>query len=84
MTQVGGRQWQSPELEAVFANATAHLVTAYEAIDDLSRKSSVRLTSPTFVEACPSLCGTFIVPDDFSHGPWPSSTERQACTDMAS
>jgi hypothetical protein len=69
-TLVGSQQWQSPQTDALLADATAHLVEAYEAIDELSRTSSLLTGSPTFLTASRCLCVTLAAMDEFSESAW--------------
>ena len=69
-TQVAIQQWQSPQTDTLLADATAHLVEAYEAIDELSRTSFLLSDSPTFLGACRCLCATLAAFDEFSESVW--------------
>ena len=69
-TRVGIQQRQSSHADALLADATAHLVEAYEAIDEFSRTSSLLSDSPTFLGACRCLCATLAAFDEFSQFLW--------------
>ena len=68
--RVGGQEGQSPQTDLLLADATAHLVEAYEAIDELSQASSLLSGSPAFLGACRCLCATVAAFDQFSQMIW--------------
>jgi hypothetical protein len=70
MIQGDNVQWQSPQTDELLADATAHLVEAYQAIDELLRKSSLLSKSPTFMSACQGICATLLAMDEFSQLIW--------------
>jgi hypothetical protein len=80
-TLIGGQQWQSPQTDALLADATAHLVQAYEAIDELLGKSSLLSKSPTFISACRGLCATLVAMDEFSQLIWVE--EKAPCVERS-
>ena len=56
--------------DSLLAEATAHLVRAYQAVDELSRFSRLPSISPTFVDACRTLCATLVSLDEVSQLIW--------------
>ena len=54
----------------LLAEATAHLLWAYEAIDQFSQRSSMPWSSSTFVSTCRLLCATLAAIDQFSESVW--------------
>lgn len=64
------QDWRMSDQDALLADATAHLIEAYEAFDELSRKSSLPSTSPTFTNACRMLCATLVAMDEISQLVW--------------
>jgi hypothetical protein len=68
--ETAGQPVQSPQMDSLLADATAYLVEAYEAIDELSRTSSVLSGSPAFLGACRCLCATVVAFDEFSQLIW--------------
>jgi hypothetical protein len=71
--RAGIQQWQSSQADTLLADATAHLVEAYEAIDELSRTSFLLSDSRTFLGACRCLCATLAAFDEFSQSVWADS-----------
>jgi hypothetical protein len=66
---VGDMGCQPPKTDSLLAEATAHLVLAYDAIDQFSEKSPMPW-SPTFVSTCRLLCATLVAIDEFSEPVW--------------
>jgi hypothetical protein len=60
----------SCQQDALLADATAHLLSAYKAIDEFSQTATEPWTSRAFVSACQSLCATLIAIDEFSESTW--------------
>jgi hypothetical protein len=56
--------------DVLLADATAHLLSAYQAIDEFSRTTTEPWSSRAFVSACQSLCATLIAIDEFSESTW--------------
>ena len=74
------QDWRMSDQDALLADATAHLIEAYEVIDELSQKSSLPSMSPTLTNACRMLCATLLAIDEFSQLVWvedcPNGTVR--------
>jgi hypothetical protein len=66
----GGREMPAVQTDSLLAEATAHLVWAYEAIDQLSQANSMPWSSSTFVSTCRLLCATLAAMDQFSESIW--------------
>ena len=58
------------ERDALLADATAHLLSAYKAFDEFSQATIEPWSSSAFVSACQSLCATLIAIDEFSESTW--------------
>ena len=56
--------------DELLAEAVAHLVGAYEAIDEISRRRALPSTSPAFMSASRMLCATLVAIDEFSQLIW--------------
>ena len=61
---------QSTHTDWLLADAIAHLLLAYEAIDVFSQDSTKSWNSPTFVSTCRLLCATLAAIDEFSESMW--------------
>ena len=61
---------QPTHTDSLLAEATAHLVGAYEAIDQFSLNSTKPWSSPTFLSTCRLLCATLAAIDEFSESMW--------------
>ena len=66
----GGHEMPAAQTDSLLAEATAHLVLAYDAIDQFSEKSSMPWRSPAFVSTCRLLCATLVAIDEFSESVW--------------
>lgn len=66
----GGHEVPAARTDSLLAEATAHLVLAYDAIDEFSGRSSMPWSSPTFVSTCRLLCATLVAIDEFSESLW--------------
>lgn len=66
----GGREVPAAQTDSLLAEATAHLVWAYEAVDQFSQRRSMSWSSPTFVSTCRLLCATLAAIDEFSESMW--------------
>ena len=66
----GGHEVPAAQTDSLLAEATAHLVGAYEAIDQFSQRSSTPWSSSTFVSTCRLLCATLAAIDEFSESMW--------------
>ncbi len=66
----GGHEEPAVQTDSLLAEATAHLVWAYEAIDQFSQTSSMPWSSPTFLSTCRLLCATLAAIDEFSESMW--------------
>lgn len=60
----------TPTTDSLLAEATIHLVRAYEAIDQFSRASVTSSRSPAFAVTCRHLCATLVAIDDFTQSVW--------------
>jgi hypothetical protein len=59
--------------DVLLADATAHLLSAYAAMDKLSRNNTMLWSSPAFESACRLLCGTLVAIDEVSESTWAGS-----------
>ena len=66
----GGHKVPAVQTDSLLAEATAHLLWAYEAIDQFSQRSSTPWSSSTFVSTCRLLCATLAAIDQFSESMW--------------
>ena len=66
----GGHNVPAVQTDSLLAEATAHLLWAYEAIDQFSQRSSTPWSSSTFVSTCRLLCATLAAIDQFSESMW--------------
>ena len=65
-----GHAVSAAQTDSLLAEATAHLVWAYEAIDQFSQNSTKPWSSPTFLSTCRLLCATLAAIDEFSESIW--------------
>jgi hypothetical protein len=65
-----GHEVPAAQIDSLLAEATVHLVLAYDAIDQFSEKSSMPWRSSTFVRTCRLLCATLVAIDEFSESVW--------------
>ena len=66
----GGHEVPAVQTDSLLAEATAHLLWAYEAIDQFSQANSTPWSSSTFVSTCRLLCATLAAIDQFSESMW--------------
>ena len=71
-----GHAVSAAQTDSLLAEATAHLVWAYEAIDQFSQNSTKPWTSPTFLSTCRLLCATLAAIDEFSESVGPIAELR--------
>ena len=60
----------APTTDSHLADATIHLVRAYEAMDRFSQASVTSSRSPAFGIACRHLCTTLVAMDQFTQLIW--------------
>jgi hypothetical protein len=60
----------APTTDSLLADATIHLVRAYEAIDRFSQASVTSSRSPAFAIACSHLCATLVAMDHLTQLIW--------------
>jgi hypothetical protein len=60
----------APTSDSLLADATIHLVRAYEAIDRFSQASVTSSKSPAFVTACRHLCAVLVAMEQFTQLIW--------------
>ena len=65
-----GDQTRVEERDVLLASAIAHLLFAYDAIDEFSQESTKPWSSRAFVNACRFLCAALMAIDEFSESMW--------------
>ena len=60
----------APTTDSLLADATIHLVRAYEAIDRFSQASVTSSRSPAFATTCRHLCAALMAMDQFTQMIW--------------
>jgi hypothetical protein len=71
LIEAGDRELATPPTtDSLLADATIHLVQAYEAIDRFSQACVTSSRSPAFATACRHLCAALVAMDQFTQLIW--------------